>query len=129
QDGRPLKQAHSRKLVFKPLRPELALPSENESQLASGNRKYRVQTVNLEKLRVRVKRLEGEQLIRAQQGYRHYAGVGLDGKTLSPAHLIPYEMMGGETIAELEITLPNALDTTQPVLLDWDKLLARDPQP
>ena len=128
-DGRPLKQAFSKQLVFQPLQPELALPSQDESQLASGNRKYRVQTVNLEKIRVRVKRVEGDQLIRAQQGYRHYTGVGPDGDDLSPTHLIPYELMSGETVADLEIELSNALDTTQPVLLDWDKLLAGEAQP
>jgi len=128
-DGRALGKEISKKLVFKPLAPELALPSQDESQLASGSRKYRVQTVNLEKLHLRVKRLDSTQLIRAQQGYRHYTGTGPDGKNLSPTHLMPYELMGGETVADFEITLPNALDTTQPVLLDWDKVLAGDAQP
>ena len=128
-DGRALGQPVSKQLVFKPLAAELALPSQDESQLASGTRKYRVQTVNLEKVRVRVKRLDGPQLIRAQQGYRHYTGVGPDGKNLQPTHLIPYEMMGGETVADLEIPLGNPLDTTQPLLLDWDKMLGGDAKP
>jgi uncharacterized protein YfaS (alpha-2-macroglobulin family) len=128
-DGRALGQPVSKQLTFKPLAAELALPSQDESQLASGTRKYRVQTVNLEKVRVRVKKLDGPQLIRAQQGYRHYTGVGPDGKNLSPTHLIPYEMMGGETVADLEITLGNPLDTTQPLLLDWDKMLGGDAKP
>lgn len=128
-DGRALGRPVSKQLEFKPLAAELALPSQDESQLASGTRKYRVQTVNLEKVRVRVKKLDGAQLIRAQQGYRHYTGVGPDGDYLRPTHLIPYEMMGGETVADLVIDLHNPLDTSQPILLDWDKVLAGEAKP
>jgi alpha-2-macroglobulin len=129
KDGRALGQPLSKVIVFKPLQPELAIASQDESQLASGNRSYRIQTVNLERVKVRVKRLDSAQLIRAQQGYRHYTGVGPDGKELKPTQLIPYEMMGGETVAEFEVPLTNALDTTQPLVLDWDKVLAGAPQP
>ena len=129
QDGRALGAPVSKKLTFAPLKPELALPSQDESQLASGNRKYRVQTVNLASVKVRVKRLGGPDLIRAQQGYRHYTGVGHDGKAIKPTHLIPYEMLGGETVADFEIPFTNGLDTTQPLVLDWDKVLAGDTQP
>lgn len=129
RDGRSLKQDLSKQLEFKPLEPELALPSQDESQLASGTRKYRVQTVNLGKVHLRVKKLDDSQLIRAQQGYRYYTGVGHNGESINPTHLIPYELMGGETIADIEIPLTNALDTTQPILLDWDKMLAGDAQP
>jgi uncharacterized protein YfaS (alpha-2-macroglobulin family) len=128
-DGRALGNAVSKKLIFKPLRAELAIASQDESQLASGNRKYRIQTVNLERVKIRVKRLDGPQLIRAQQGYRYYTGVGPDGKELTPTHLIPYEMMGGETVAEFEIPIDKALDTTQPLILDWDKILAGEAPP
>jgi uncharacterized protein YfaS (alpha-2-macroglobulin family) len=129
RDGRALGLPLSKVLVFKPLKPELAIASQDESQLASGNRSYRIQTVNLERVKVRVKRLDGTQLIRAQQGYRHYTGVGPDGKELNPTHVLPYEMMGGETVAEFEVPLTNALDTTQPLVLDWDKVLAGDALP
>jgi uncharacterized protein YfaS (alpha-2-macroglobulin family) len=129
QDGRALRKAESKALTFVPLKPELALPSQDESQLASGNRRYRVQTVNLDAVKVRVKRLTGAELIRAQQGYRHYTGIGPDGKELKPTHLIPYEMLGGETLAEFEIPFATALDTTQPLVLDWDKVLAGDAKP
>lgn len=128
-DGRALGQPVSKELRFEALPAELALPSQDESQLASGTRKYRVQTVNLEKVRVRVKKLEGAELIRAQQGYRHYTGTGPNGEYLKPTHLVPYELMGGTTVADLEITLGNPLDTTQPLILDWDKVLGGDAKP
>ncbi|MCW1922155.1 MG2 domain-containing protein [Luteolibacter arcticus] len=129
QDGRALGMATTKTVKFEPLKPELALPSQDESQLASGNRKYRIQTVNLASVKLRVKRLAGTDLIRAQQGYRHYTGSGHDGKQIKPTHPIPYEMLGGETLVDLDIPFPNGLDTTQPLVLDWDKVLAGDATP
>lgn len=129
EDGRALGAPLSKKLAFQPLKPELALPSQDESQLASGSRQYRVQTVNLDSVKVRVKRLNAEQLIRAQQGYRHYTGTGPDGKQLKPTHLIPYEMLAGEAVADLEIPFSTGLDTTQPLVLHWDKVLAGEAKP
>ncbi|TAE75030.1 MAG: hypothetical protein EAZ65_03200 [Verrucomicrobia bacterium] len=128
-DGRALGQPFAKSIEFRPLKPELAIASQDESQLASGTRKYRVQTVNLDLVKVRVKRLDATQLIRAQQGYRHYTGNGHDGKTLKPTHLIPYEMLAGETIVEFDVPLANALDTTQALVLDWDQVLADDAKP
>ncbi len=128
-DGRAMSEETTKSVTFKPLAAELALPSQDESQLAAGTRKYRVQTVNLEKVHVRVKKLDAEQLIRAQQGYRHYTGVGHNGEEIKPTALVPFELMTGETVADIEIALPNGLDTTQPLVLDWDKVLAGDAKP
>ncbi|WP_265594460.1 MG2 domain-containing protein [Haloferula sp. BvORR071] len=129
QDGRALGEPVSKHLAFKALSAELALASQDESQLAAGTRKYRVQTVNLQKVHVRVKKLDAQQLIRAQQGYRHYTGTGPNGESISPTQLLPYEMIAGETVADFEIPFENALDTTQPLVLDWDKVLNGDKQP
>ncbi|MEM1083037.1 MAG: alpha-2-macroglobulin family protein [Verrucomicrobiota bacterium] len=129
RDGRGLGDNLSEKLVFKRLSPDLGLPSKDEAQLASGSRRYRLSTINLDKLTVRVKQLNGRQLIRAQQGYRYYSGRGADGDSIEPTRLIPYEMMGGKTVASFEIPLDNAIDTSSLVVLDWNKILAGDARP
>ncbi|WP_367870985.1 alpha-2-macroglobulin [Luteolibacter sp. Populi] len=129
KDGRALGAPLTKQLHFKALAAELALPSQDESQLAAGMRQYRVQTVNLAKVHVRVKKLDAAQLIRAQQGYRHYTGTGPNGEAISPTNLIPYELMGGETVADFEIPLENGLDTTQPLVIDWNKVLAGEAKP
>lgn len=130
RDGRPLvDKVTNRKLVFERLDPSLGLPSEDETQLAVGSRRYRISTINLESLHIRIKRLSGAELIRAQQGYRHYTGRGPDSEPLSPTTPIPYSLMGGETIAELEIPLGNAIDTSQLVVLDWNKILSGNKSP
>ncbi len=128
-DGRALGAPVSKKLVFQPVPASIGLPSQDESQLAAGSRRYRIQTVNLEKIHLRVKRLNSAQLIRAQQGYRHYTGAGPNGAELKPTHPLPYELIAGEVLADLEISFPNPPDTSQTLRLDWDKLLSGDPQP
>ncbi|BCX48364.1 alpha-2-macroglobulin [Haloferula helveola] len=128
-DGRKIDAAAVKKLEFKHLEPAIGLASEDESQLASGSRHYRVSTVNVDTLRVRVKQLNGSQLIRAQQGYRYYTGRGADGEPLRPQRLMPYELMVGKTISDFEIELENGIDTSRELHLDWDKVLAGDPKP
>ncbi len=128
-DGLALGKRLVEKVKFKHLAPGVGLASEDESQLASGSRLYRVSTVNIDSLRVRIKQLNGSQLIRAQQGYRYYTGRGPDGESLRPQRLMPYEMMVGTTVADFEIELENPIDTSRPLYLDWDKVLAGEDQP
>mgnify|MGYP000589699659 CR=1 FL=1 len=128
-DGRQLGQAHEKKIEFKRLAPEVGLPSEDETQLASGSRIYRVSTVNVESLKLRIKQLDGEQLIRAQQGYRYYTGDGPDGEQIRPTRMIPYEMMVGKTVVDLDIPLEGGLDTSKQLVIDWDAVIAGDPKP
>ena len=64
------------KLKFERLAAELGLPSEDEAQLAHGQRKYAISTVNLSKVNIRIKALSGKGMVRAYQGYRSYSGRG-----------------------------------------------------
>jgi uncharacterized protein YfaS (alpha-2-macroglobulin family) len=123
-DGLMLGKRVVKKVTFRRLDPGLALMSHDEGQLAAGNRLYRISTVNLDSLRVRIKQLGGRQLIRAQQGYRYYTGRGPNGRSLRPQRLMPYEMMAGRTIADFEVPLDNAIDTSRELWIDWDEVLA-----
>jgi len=128
-DGRQLGKPHESKVKFKHLGPEIGLPSEDETQLASGSRIYRVSTVNVESLKLRIKELEGSQLIRAQQGYRYYTGDGPGGERIKPTRVIPYEMMAGKTVVDVEIPLEGGLDSSRQLVIDWDAVLAGEPRP
>ncbi|MCH7225401.1 alpha-2-macroglobulin family protein [Haloferula sp. A504] len=128
-DGLVLGQRWMGKVKFEHLEPGLGVASEDESQLAHGSRYYRISTVNLDSLKIRIKKLHGSQLVRARQGYRYYTGRGPHGQGLSPQRLMPYEMMVGTTVADFEVELDNPIDTSRPLYLDWDKVLADDPQP
>lgn len=121
--GLELSAALKKDLVFRRLEPELTLPSDNQAQLANGTRTYRIHTVNVSKVIVRVKHLSGPDLIRTYQGYRHYTGVGHDGENISPTAPLPSSLIVGKTILEKEFELDNGIDTSRELTLKWDELL------
>jgi uncharacterized protein YfaS (alpha-2-macroglobulin family) len=126
RDGLALTGGKSESIEFKHLEAELALPSDNQAQLANGSRKYRVQTVNLTSLHVRIKKLAGTDLIRAYQGYRNYTGSGHDGKSIQPTAPLPWSLVAGETVFDKEIQLGNPIDTSKEVTLAWDEILPKE---
>ncbi len=110
-------------ITFEHLEPELVLPSSQEAQLAGGSRSYRVQTVNLANVQVRIKKLHGTDLIRAYQGYRHYTGSGHNGEGIQPTSPLPYPLVAGETILDKVFELGNPVDTSKEITLRWDEVL------
>jgi hypothetical protein len=76
-------------VTFSHIDPSLTLPSENQAQLASGSRNYRIQIINLASLHVRVKRITGTHLISAYQGFSNYTGIGHNGKSIEPTAPLP----------------------------------------
>jgi alpha-2-macroglobulin len=126
RDGFALQSEAIEKLTFKRLNPLVALPSEDEGQLAHGNRKYRLFTQNLENTRLRVKKLSGTDLIRAIQGYRNFTGNGPDGQSIPRTAPIPYPMVVGKTLYDKEITLGTPIDTNKILTLDWNEMLPKD---
>lgn len=124
--GLDLEGPFTKEVAFEHLDSELILPSENQAQLANGNRSYRVQTVNLASLQVRVKKLAGPDLIRAYQGYRNYLGRGHDGQAIEPTAPLPYPLVVGETVFEKEIPLGNPVDTSKEIILNWNELLPKE---
>ncbi len=116
----------SKDVAFEHLDPELILPSENQAQLANGSRNYRIRTLNLASLHVRIKKLAGTDLIRAYQGYRHYVGTGHDGEQIQPTAPLPYSLVAGETVFEKEIPLGNPVDSSKEITLNWDEILPKE---
>ncbi len=128
-DALQIKKKRYVDLTFKHLAPIVGVRSSDESQLASGTRIYPVTTVNCDSVKVRIKKLRDSQLVRAQQGYRHYTG-SVPGRGWDQDKMpVPYAMMFGTTVAEFEIPLDNAIDTTKRFYIDWDKVIAGDEKP
>jgi uncharacterized protein YfaS (alpha-2-macroglobulin family) len=126
KSGLVLTTPTTEEIQFERLDPGLALPSENQAQLANGKRIYQIQTVNLASLHIRVKKLAGIDLIRAYQGYQHYTGIGRDGHPIAPTAPLPSPLVVGETILIKDIPLGNPIDTSKEVTLLWDELLPKD---
>lgn len=115
-----------KKLKFSRLTPKINLPSSDESQLASGTRTYRIQSINNEKLYLRIKRLSSRDLVRASLGYRHYTGDGPDSKRFRNRIALPFELITGKLVADEEIVIDAPLDTTQFHTIKWDKYLPKN---
>lgn len=106
--------------------PVLAFPSQDEAQLANGSRQYRMLTLNLENAHVRIKKLSGADQIRAFQGYRHVSGNGHDEEEIQPTITLPYSLIVGEQVADLNIPLETPIDHTKVTTLKWDEVLPKD---
>lgn len=115
-------------VTFEHIEPSLALPSENQAQLATGSRTYRIQTVNLTSIHVRVKQLAGSNFIRPYQGFSNYSGVGHNGKPIEPTAPLPYSLIAGKTIFERDIPLGNPIDTSKEITLNWNEILLKGAQ-
>lgn len=123
RDGLPMADPSAKEIEFKHLRPGIALPSTDEGQLAEGRREYRLHSLNLESMRVRIKQLSGTDLVRAFQGYRTVSGVGPDGNWIEPNAPLPWSLILGPQLADLEIPLGNPIDTTKTATLEWNRIL------
>lgn len=121
--GFPLVEGKSETVKFERCTPNVTLPTTTEAQLAEGVRNYDIHTVNIHTLQVRAKRLTAANLVRAFQGYRHYTGIGPDHAGISRTSPLPYTLLNGETVIDLEISLENPIDTSKIVTLDWNELL------
>jgi len=126
RDGLTLQAARTEAVAFEHLPAEVALPTDSQAQLANGSRSYRVQTVNLASLHVRLKQLTGDNLIRVYQGYRHYTGGGPDGKPISPIAPLPWPLVVGNALLDQDLPLGDPIDTSKEITLRWDELLPKN---
>jgi uncharacterized protein YfaS (alpha-2-macroglobulin family) len=122
-DGLALAEPFEEALTFKHLPPGVGLPSEDESQLAGGSRDYPIDVLNMESVRIRIKELAGRNAVRAMQGYRHYKGHATNGKSLTPRHPLPFELINGTVVHDKVYRCENPIDTSRQIRLDWDSLL------
>ena len=121
--ARALSNPGSQKVQFERVTPRLALPSEDEAQLAKGLRKYAIDTVNISKVKIRIKRLTGKGAVRAFQGYRNYTGNGPDWEGIANTAILPYSLIPGETLVEKEIETGIDVDRGRTLEFAWDEIL------
>jgi len=126
--GFPLKSGGTEKITFEHLDPVIAVPSEDVGQLAKGTRQYRIFTQNLTNTQVRIKKLSGQDLVRAFQGYRQVTGNGPDNESIRHTAPLPWSMVVGTSLADQEFPLSNPIDTTKIITLNWNEILPKDLQ-
>jgi len=99
---------------FSPGDPFVTMPAFSAPQLSRGERKFDINSGNLENFEVHVKKLDDRDLIYALRGYDAY----------TRDRIPPYEMIPGETIWSETIKPAKGFDHIQTVTLDWRKVLA-----
>jgi len=124
-NGLVLSKSQDKVIEFKPVPTGLALPAFDSAQYANGNRLYGIETVNIASVRVRVKQLTPDQVVRTMQGYRHYKGNGHNNEDISPEHPMPYSLIGGSTVYDRTIFLDNKIDTSRDLALDWNEIIPK----
>lgn len=106
----------------------VALASYDSAQLAKGDRTFKINTVNMQEVRVQIKALTDKQAIRATQGYRHYSGNGNDLDDIKDTAPLPFELISGTTVYDEVLTLDNPIDTSRDIHLSWDEILPNKKQ-
>lgn len=94
----------------------VSLPTYSSAQNATGNRKFSVETANVESLKIRVKKLKADNILFAIRGYNE--GYKGDGKNRT----IPFSLIPGKTIHESEHDTKAPIDTTKITDLDWQTI-------
>lgn len=118
-NGLSMNEDQLENINFKYIAPSVGLPSFALSQLANGQRKYSIDSVNMETLEVKVKQLNLKQAIRVYQGYKQYSAVS----NKDDNNALPYSLISGSTVYDQEIKLDNPIDTSKEVHFNWDEIL------
>jgi len=124
QNGLALEKMYQDKTRFNPCEPTLTLPSTDSAQFAKGRRQYEVHSVNMKAVRVRVKALNGTDLVRAWQAYGQYMETRRDGNHLRGTGPLPFELISGTTVYdERQEFAKETMDSLDAIHLDWSKIL------
>ncbi|MCU0781142.1 MAG: MG2 domain-containing protein, partial [Akkermansiaceae bacterium] len=120
--GHPLKTRHRETVEFEYLKPELRLASNDQAQLATGTRAYRVAMVNLAAVRARAKAVTGAEAVRLLGELNRPPQTDPESGEVIP-QVIDFDAIPGEPVFDRTLALDNAIDTRGNLTLEWDKLL------
>ena len=116
----------ARTFRFAPVRPRLYLPTITAEQLRGGARKFPVQGVNLQSVRVTAQLVAPEAAAQAIEAFAKYAKEGPEDED-APSELyqpIPLGLIKAQPLAERTVEFPGAaLDARQETVIDWTDIL------
>ncbi len=112
-----LAQGVRQTVEFQPMEPHLWFPTFETAQLAAGHRAVPIQRINVNRFRVRAKRLDEHTLIHALRAYDRYLG------RIHPGAPLDFNALAGRTIFEREWTFQTSVDELAELELSWDEIL------
>lgn len=111
-------------LVVPPVAPRLYFPSFSREQLAGGSRQIPLLSVNVRRIQIRAKLLEGPTAVHALRGYQSYRRPYDEREDWNePFQRIDFNLVPGRTIFNQEVIITNAPDEAVTTVLDWNEIL------
>jgi uncharacterized protein YfaS (alpha-2-macroglobulin family) len=127
-DGLPLTAGLDTKVKFIANPPYVAAPAFIRAQLASGSGDFEFTAANVREVRVRVKRMNGSELLQAAHKYEGYQSSYYTEedkrRDFKPAAFDEYS---GDEIYERTITIDKGLDKSELIKLNWREILKDAP--
>ena len=127
-DNLPLQANYKNEVTFIPNPPYLAAPSFINAQLAKGAANYEFSAANVKQVRVRAKRLNGPELLKALDDYRAYrtAYYGND-KQKAAYKTQSIDAYPGTQVYDRSFPVTKPLDHSEILKLNWREVLGDFP--
>ncbi|OYW94602.1 MAG: hypothetical protein B7Z23_03395, partial [Pseudomonadales bacterium 32-61-5] len=127
-DNLPLQANYKNEVTFIPNPPYLAAPTFINAQLAKGDANYEFSAANVKQVRVRAKRLNGPELLKALDQYRAYrtAYYGND-KQKAAYKTQSIDTYPGTQVFDRSFPVNKPLDHSEILKLNWREVLGDFP--
>lgn len=127
-DDLPLSAVADVTTSFVPNPPYVAAPTFMRAQLAKGSGEFEFTAANVSQVRVRVKRLNGSELLQAADKYEGYRSTYYaDEKKRKGYQPAPFDDYAGTPIFDRTFPIAKALDKSELIKLNWREILAGAP--
>ncbi|MDZ4289713.1 MAG: MG2 domain-containing protein, partial [Prosthecobacter sp.] len=127
-DGLPLSAVADVATTFIPNPPYVAAPTFMRGQLAKGSGEFEFTAANVREVRVRVKRLNGSELLQAANKYEGYRSTFYaDEKKRKGYQPTPFDDYAGTPIFDRTFPIAKPLDKSELIKLNWHEILAGAP--
>ncbi len=127
-DNLPLKANFQEEVTFIPNPPYVAAPAFINAQLAKGEGSYEFSAANVKQVRVRAKRLNGPELLKAVDQYRAYQTAYYGNDKQKAAYKTPsIEAYPGTQVFDRTFPVNKPLDQSEVLKLNWREVLGDYP--
>lgn len=127
-DALKLEKASEQEVSFIPNPPYVAAPAFVRAQLAKGSGSFEISAANVREVRVRVKKMNGPELLQALDLYDEYdTKFYQDDKKKAGYKPTSFDQYVGTTIFERSFPIQKPLDHSEILTLNWKEVLAGAP--
>ena len=127
-DGLPLSAPGDAQVTFVPNAPYVAAPAYLRAQLAKGEGAYEFIAANVQEVRVRVKRLNGAELLQATDKYQSYVSTSFAEEKKQKGFIPePIDAYTGTPIYDHTFKVQKPLDQSELIKLNWRDILKESP--